>query len=201
MEKNVELKDTLVGTFQNSRSFGFVVPDNRKLYGDIFISKKNFGKARNNHKVLVKITKFPKGDKRAEGKIIEVIGDPNKAGVDMLSLIKEYDLPYEFPKAVVLEAKSKKWTISDKDLRYRKDLRKDIVFTIDGEDAKDLDDAVSVEKLDNGNYILNVHIADVSHYVGENSELDKEAYIRGTSIYMLRTCYSNATKRVIEWNL
>ena len=185
MNEEIELKDTIVGTFQKSKSFGFVVPDNRKLYGDVFISKKNFGKARNNHKVLVKITKFPKEGKKAEGKIIEVLGGVNEAGVDMLSLIKEYNLPSEFPKPVILEAKSKKINITEKDLKYRKDLRKDIVFTIDGEDAKDLDDAVSVKKIENGNYILNVHIADVSHYVGEGSALDKEALIRGTSIYML----------------
>ena len=103
----------------------------------------------------------------------------------MLSLIKEYDLPAEFPKPVTLEAKSKPQKINEKDLKYRKDLRKDIVFTIDGEDAKDLDDAVSVRKNENGNYILDVHIADVSHYVSENSLLDKEALLRGTSIYML----------------
>lgn len=185
MNEEIEVKDTVVGTFQNNKSFGFVIPDNRKLYGDIFISKKNFGKARNNHKVVVKITKFPKDGKKAEGKIIEILGGANEAGIDMLSLIKEYNLPSEFPKPVILEAKSKKNNIPEKDLRYRKDLREDIVFTIDGEDAKDLDDAVSVKKLENGNYILNVHIADVSHYVGENSELDKEAFIRGTSIYML----------------
>ncbi len=183
-EQNL-LKDTLVGTFQNSKNFGFVVPDNRKLYGDIFISKKNFGKARNNHKVLVKITKFPKDGKKAEGKIIEVLGKPNEAGVDMLSLIKEYNLPAEFPKPVIQEAKSKKVKVEEKDFKYRKDLRNEIVFTIDGEDAKDLDDAVSVKKEEDGSYILNVHIADVSNYVGENSELDKEALIRGTSIYML----------------
>lgn len=185
MQEEIEKKDTVVGTFQKSQNFGFVIPDNRKLYGDIFISKKNFGKARNNHKVLVKITKYPVKDKKAEGKIIEVLGGINEAGVDMLSLIKEYDLPSEFPKSVILEAKSKKNKVDEKDIKYRKDLRKDIIFTIDGEDAKDLDDAVSVEKIVNGNYILNVHIADVSNYVGEGSLLDKEALLRGTSIYML----------------
>ena len=185
MKEEIEKKDTVVGTFQKSNSFGFVIPDNRKLYGDIFISKKNFGKARNNHKVLVKILKQADKDKKAEGKVIEVLGGINEAGVDMLSLIKEYNLPSKFPKPVVLEAKSKKIKVDEKDIKYRKDLRGDIVFTIDGEDAKDLDDAVSVKRLENGNYILNVHIADVSHYVGENSELDKEALIRGTSIYML----------------
>lgn len=185
MQEEIEKKDTVVGTFQKNQNFGFVIPDNRKLYGDIFISKKNFGKARNNHKVLVKIIKYPVKDKKAEGKIIEVLGEINEAGVDMLSLIKEYNLPSEFPKPVILEAKSKKNKVDEKDIKYRKDLRKDIVFTIDGEDAKDLDDAVSVEKKENGNYILNVHIADVSNYVGEGSSLDKEALLRGTSIYML----------------
>lgn len=184
-KKEIELKETYVGLFQNNKSFGFVVPDEKKGIGDIFISKKNFGKARNNHKVVVKILKYPKDGKKAEGKIIEVIGGVNEAGVDMLSLIKEYNLPAEFPKPVILEAKSKPQKINEKDLKYRKDLRQDIVFTIDGEDAKDLDDAVSVKKLENGNYILDVHIADVSHYVNENSVLDKEALIRGTSIYML----------------
>ena len=184
-KKEIELKETYVGLFQNNKSFGFVVPDEKKGIGDIFISKKNFGKARNNHKVVVKILKYPKDGKKAEGKIIEVIGGVNEAGVDMLSLIKEYNLPAEFPKPVVLEAKSKPQKVNEKDLKYRKDLRQDIVFTIDGEDAKDLDDAVSVKKLENGNYILDVHIADVSHYVNENSVLDKEALIRGTSIYML----------------
>ena len=185
MIEEIETKDTLVGTFQNNKSFGFVVPDNKKLYGDIFISKKNFGKARNNHKVLVKIIKQANKDQKAEGKIIEVLGGVNEAGVDMLSLIKEYNLPAEFPKPVVLEAKSKPKKVQEKDLKYRKDLREDLVFTIDGEDAKDLDDAVCVTKKENGNYILDVHIADVSHYIGEGSELDKEALIRGTSIYML----------------
>ena len=178
-------KDTIVGIFQKSKNFGFVVPDNKNFGTDIFISKKDCGKARNNHKVLVKITKYPKKGKNAEGKIIEILGGVNEAGVDMLSLIKEYDLPYVFPKAVVNEAKSKGNKINEKDIKNRKDLRNDIVFTIDGQDAKDLDDAVSVKKLENGNYKLDVHIADVSYYVRENSLLDKEAQIRGTSIYML----------------
>ena len=178
-------KDTIVGIFQKSKNFGFVVPDNKNFGTDIFISKKDCGKARNKHKVLVKITKYPKKGKNAEGKIIEILGGVNEAGVDMLSLIKEYDLPYVFPKAVVNEAKSKGNKINEKDIKNRKDLRNDIVFTIDGQDAKDLDDAVSVKKLENGNYKLDVHIADVSYYVRENSLLDKEAQIRGTSIYML----------------
>ncbi len=178
-------KDTIVGIFQNNKSFGFVVPDDRNFGTDIFISKKNFGKARDNHKVLVKITKYPQDGKNAEGKIIEVLGNVNEAGVDMLSLIKEYNLPSTFPEEVVEEAKKYGDKIDEKDIKNRVDFRDREIFTIDGEDAKDLDDAVRVEKLDNGNYKLEVHIADVSYYVKENSLLDREALIRGTSIYML----------------
>ena len=178
-------KDTIVGTFQNNRNFGFVVPDDKNFGTDIFISKSNFSKARNGHKVLVEITKYPKNDKKAEGKIIEILGKPNEAGVDMLSLIKEYRLPSRFPEPVVKEAQKFGDKIEEKEIQKRIDNRKDIIFTIDGEDAKDLDDAVRVTKMENGNYRLDVHIADVSHYVKENSLLDNEALIRGTSIYML----------------
>ena len=178
-------KDTVVGIFQNNKNFGFVIPDDKKLGTDIFISKKNFGKARNNHKVLVKILKYPEKNKNAEGKVIEVLGNVNEAGVDMLSLIKEHNLPYKFPEEVKKEAEKFGNKIDEKEIKNRRDKRNDIVFTIDGADAKDLDDAVSVKKLENGNYVLDVHIADVSHYVKENSLLDKEAVIRGTSIYML----------------
>ena len=178
-------KDTVVGTFQKNRNFGFVVPDDKNFGTDIFISKSNWGKARNNHKVLVKITKYPEKGKNAEGEVIEVIGGVNEAGVDMLSLIKQYELPYKFPDEVVQEAKAFGNKIKEQDIEGRRDLRNDIIFTIDGADAKDLDDAIHVEKLENGNYKLDVHIADVSHYVREKTELDKEAYLRGTSIYML----------------
>ena len=178
-------KNTIVGTFQKSRNFAFVVPDDKNFGTDIFISKANWGKARNRHKVLVQITKYPEKGKNAEGKIIEVLGGVNEAGVDMLSLIKQYELPYKFPEEVVNEAKAFGTKIDESDMQNRKDLRNDIIFTIDGEDAKDLDDAIHVEKLPNGNYKLDVHIADVSHYVREKTELDKEAYLRGTSIYML----------------
>ncbi len=178
-------KDTLVGTFQNSKIFGFVVPDDKNFGTDIFISKKNFGKAKNNQKVLVKITKYPQNGKKAEGKIIEVLGNMNDAGVDMLSIIKEYKLPAKFSEQVKEEAIKCGNEIDRSEISKRVDLRDKTIFTIDGEDAKDLDDAVRVEKLQNGNYKLEVHIADVSYYVKENSLLDQEALIRGTSIYML----------------
>ena len=178
-------KDTVVGTFQNNKTFGFVVPDDKNFGTDIFISKNDFGKARNGHKVLVKITKYPSKGKKAEGKVIEVLGPTNQAGIDMLSLIKEYNLPARFPEPVVQEAQECGTEINKKEIPKRVDLRDHIIFTIDGEDAKDLDDAVRVIKLENGNYRLDVHIADVSHYVKDGSLLDREAYIRGTSIYLL----------------
>lgn len=177
-----ELK--IVGTFKNSRNFGFVVPDNRKQSPDIFIAKRNFNHAKNNQKVVVQITQIPQKAKSPEGKIIEVLGNADEAGMDMLCLIKEYNLPYEFPKFVLEEAKQIKEEIAKKDIPNRVDFREEIIFTIDGEDAKDLDDAVCVKKTKEGNYLLGVHIADVSYYVKEDSFLDQEARIRGTSVYM-----------------
>ena len=178
-------RDTLVGRFEPSRNFGFVIPDDKRFGSDIFISKKNFNGAKKSQKVVVKITKYPEKGKKAEGKIIEVIGNIDTAGVDMLSLIKEYNLPNEFPENVLDEAKSISSNISHEEIENRLDLRDKTIFTIDGEDAKDLDDAVYVEKNSDGNYNLIVSIADVSHYVKEGSNLDKEAIIRGTSIYMM----------------
>ena len=177
--------EKVVGIFKNSKSFGFVIPDDKRLGTDIFISKKYFSGAKNNQKVVVKLTKYPEQGKNAEGKIVEIIGYMDQAGVDILSLVKDYDLPYEFPGKVLKEAQSIKQEIAKKDIPYRLDLRDEEIFTIDGEDAKDLDDAVQVKKLENGNYFLGVHIADVSYYVKEGSMLDQEALLRGTSIYLL----------------
>ena len=178
-------KDTVVGIFQNNKNFGFVVPDDKNFGTDIFISKKNFGKAKTNHKVLVQITKYPEKGKKAEGKIIEVLGNVNETGVDMLSLIKEHKLPSIFPEQVVEEAKKCGNKVDEQDIKNRIDLRNEVIFTIDGAEAKDLDDAIGIKKIENGNYKLSVHIADVSYYVKPNSLLDQEALIRGTSIYML----------------
>ena len=173
----------IVGTFQKNKNFGFVIPDNNQLGTDIFISKNYFGKAKNNQKVVVKITKYPRKGMKAEGKIVEVLGYANEAGVDMMSIIKEYNLLYEFPKNVIEEAKRvSQEKIEAKD---RIDFRNKEIFTIDGEDAKDLDDAVCVEKNQDDTYTLEVHIADVSHYVKEGGKLNEEAIKRGTSIYML----------------
>ncbi len=173
----------VVGTFKKSRNFGFVIPDDKKIGGDIFISKSSWGKAKTNQKVVVEITKYPEKDRKAEGKIKEILGFKDETGVDMLSIIKSFGLPSEFPQEVLDEAKkvSKEKIV----LKGRLDLRKQEMFTIDGEDAKDLDDAVCVNKNDDGTYTLGVHIADVSHFVKEKSNLDKEAIKRGTSVYML----------------
>lgn len=185
MEKteNIE-KKKIVGIFQKSRNFGFVIPDDKKMCsGDIFISKNKNMKAKNNQKVVVEITKEPTKNRKAEGKIVQILGNVNEAGIDILSIIKEFDLPYEFPKKVLKEArKVSKEKIS---LKNRLDLRNEEIFTIDGEDAKDLDDAVNVIKNNDNTYTLGVHIADVSHYVKDGSELNDEAIKRGTSVYML----------------
>lgn len=185
MEKteNIE-KKKIVGIFQKSRNFGFVIPDDKKMCsGDIFISKNKNMNAKNNQKVVVEITKEPTKNRKAEGKIVQILGNVNEAGIDILSIIKEFDLPYEFPKKVLKEArKVSKEKIS---LKNRLDLRNEEIFTIDGEDAKDLDDAVNVIKNNDNTYTLGVHIADVSHYVKDGSELNEEAIKRGTSVYML----------------
>ena len=177
-------KETVVGIFQKSKNFGFVVPDDKKFATDIFISKRKCKEAKNNDKVIAKILKYPQNGKNAEGEIVEIIGNVNQAGVDMLSVIKEFDLPNEFPSFVKQEAEEISQEINQNDIKNRRDLRDNIIFTIDGEDAKDLDDAVSVTKNKDGNYVLDVHIADVSYYVKEDSNLDKEAIKRGTSVYM-----------------
>lgn len=183
--KEENTKETIVGTFTKNKSFGFVVPDNKKISKDIFISKKYFSGAKSNDKVVVQITKPEIDGNKPEGKIIEILGNINIAGVDMLSIIREYKLPYEFPKFVIDEARKIEKEISLDEIVGRKDFRNEEIFTIDGEDAKDLDDAVSVTKTIDDTYILSVHIADVSHYVMEGSFLDKEAITRGTSVYML----------------
>ena len=183
--KEENTKETIVGTFTKNKSFGFVVPDNKKISKDIFISKKYFSGAKSNDKVVVQITKPEIDGNKPEGKIIEILGNINIAGVDMLSIIREYKLPYEFPKFVIDEARKIEKEISLDEIAGRKDFRNEEIFTIDGEDAKDLDDAVSVTKTIDDTYILSVHIADVSNYVMEGSFLDKEAITRGTSVYML----------------
>ena len=178
-------RSRLVGTLKRNKNFGFVTPDDSKICEDIFISKENLGKAKNNQKVEIEILSYPNKNEKAEGKIKEIIGGINEAGVDILSLVKEYRLPYEFPKKVINEAIKVSSSFEEKEIKNRVDFRNEEIFTIDGEDAKDLDDAVQVKKNEDGTYQLYVHIADVSHYVAAKSELDKEALIRGTSIYLM----------------
>lgn len=182
-----KIKEHLVGTFISHKSFGFVIPNDKGIKEDIFIPKKYINKAKTNQKVVVKITKQPSEGKKAEGEIVEVLGNINKFGVDLMCMVKEYDLPFEFPEFVLKEADKIDDEIDIKQISNRVDLRNERIFTIDGEDAKDLDDAVCVKKNSEGNYILSVHIADVSNYVKENTNLDQEAIIRGTSVYMLNT--------------
>ena len=186
MEKNktIVVPSKVVGIFEKSKNFGFVKPDDKKNFKkDIFIPKAFSKNARNGQKVVVEIIKESVDGKKSEGKIVEILGFPDQAGIDMLSIIKQFDLPSEFSKEVINEAKSV--SLEPISLKYRRDLRDQEIFTIDGEDAKDLDDAVCVKKLSDGNYELGVHIADVSHYVRENTEINREAVNRSTSVYML----------------
>ena len=174
---------TIVGRFDKSEHFGFVTPDHARLTGDIYIPKDYFNGAEKGQKVVVKITKWPEKNRNAEGRIIEVLGNEGDAGVDVMSIIRAYGIRYEFPEEVLNEAKAVPNKVSEEDTVGRQDLRNLRMVTIDGEDAKDLDDAVSIEELENGNFRLGVHIADVTHYVKEGSLLDKEALLRGTSVY------------------
>ena len=175
----------IVGVFQKNKSFGFVIADDKKINQDVFISFNNTMNAESGDKVVVKIIKWPEGDKKAEGKVVEVLGNKAAPGVDILSVIYKFGLPDAFPNKVEDAAAGIPTDVAPEDLIGRRDMRQDTIVTIDGPDAKDLDDAVSVKKLANGNYLLGVHIADVTHYVKEASVLDKEAFNRGTSVYLV----------------
>ena len=165
----------VVGLFQENKSFGFVVPDDKKFNQDIFIPKRGFNE----------ITLWPQENRKPEGKIIEVLGKKGERGVESDSIIRAHGLPEEFPKKVIDEANYVSSQDLEDEIARRLDLRHLEIFTIDGEDAKDLDDAISIEVLPNGNYKLGVHIADVTHYVREKSKLDKEALKRATSVYLV----------------
>ena len=176
----------VVGTFDKSKKFGFVVPESRKQKEDIFIRKKDFYGAKKGDKVVVQITRYPDQHNSAEGRICEIISRAGQPGGDIKAIARTYDMRETFPSRVNAEAKAmKRQGVRDEDIRKRKDLRGKHIFTIDGTDSKDFDDAVSLELLPNGNYLLGVHIADVSHYVKEDGPLDKEALKRGTSVYLL----------------
>lgn len=176
---------TIVGTFEDNRNFGFVVPDDHKIGYDVFIPKAHTKGAKTNQKVVVEITTWPEPRRNPEGRVIEVLGYLDEKGTDILSIIRQFNLPEEFPSKVQEIAKNIEQEVDLEEIKGRVDLRYLNTFTIDGADAKDIDDAVSIEIKENGNYYLGVHIADVSHYVREKSVLDKEALERGNSVYLI----------------
>ena len=176
--------DRIVGLYQESRNFGFVIPDNERYTRDIFVPKEDSGGAVNGHKVVVELVSYGTDRKSPEGKVVEILGHISDPGTDILSIVKGYDLPVEFPEKVMRQAERVPDRISEADIQGRTDLRDVQMVTIDGEDAKDLDDAVSLE-MNGGQYILGVHIADVANYLQEGSALDREAFERGTSVYLV----------------
>lgn len=174
----------LVGYFQKNKNFGFVVPDNQRFIKDVFVPLERSKGAVTGHKVVVELTKYGGDNKKPEGKIVEIIGHVNDPGTDIMSIVKGYDLPIEFPEKVLNQAERVAKDVSTADMAGRMDIRDWQMVTIDGEDAKDLDDVISLTK-EGENYKLGVHIADVTNYVQEKSALDREAYKRGTSVYLV----------------
>lgn len=174
----------IVGTFKKDKNFGFVIPDNQKFSKDVFVPVERSKGAVTGHKVVVKLTSYGNKNKNPEGIVTEIIGHINDPGTDILSIIKAHGIPMEFPKEVMKQVESIPETVLEEEKVGRKDLRDVVMVTIDGEDAKDLDDAVSLEKKGD-RYYLGVHIADVTHYVKEGSALDNEALKRGTSVYLV----------------
>lgn len=175
----------VMGIYEGNINFGFVVPDDPRIITDIFIPKSEINGAKEGYKVVCKITKWAEARRNPEGEIIEIIGHKDDVGVDILSIMRKYNLTPDFPKRVEEEIAKIPDKVSEEEKINRKDLRDITIVTIDGADAKDLDDAVSIEKLSNGNYKLGIHIADVTHYVKEGTALDKEAFKRGTSVYLV----------------
>ncbi len=177
-------KNEIVGTFEKSKNFGFVLPDNQKFGKDIFIPKEHTKGAVSGHKVVVKITNYGDVSHSPEGRVIEILGHVNDPGVDIMSVVRAYDLPVEFPEEVMRSLDQVPEEIDPDEIKSRMDIREVQTVTIDGEDAKDLDDAISITK-EGDIYHLGVHIADVTHYVREGTALDKEALKRGTSVYLV----------------
>ena len=176
----------IVGIYEDNKSFGFVLPEDKRIQNDIFISKKDRNGAKKGQIVMVEITRWPDGKrKNPEGKVVEILGRPGDKGIDIDIIIRKYNLPEDFPPSVLNSALDIEDFITEDEIKGRLDLRNIKMVTIDGEDAKDLDDAVSIERLENGNFKLGVHIADVTHYVKERSVIDKEAFKRATSVYLI----------------
>jgi len=180
-------KTDFVGVLQTNKNknFGFVIPDNHKMYVDIFISENRFNGAEDGDKVQATISDWPKNSKNPFGKITKILGKPGDHNTEMHSILLEYDLPFEFEPEVEKEAKNLPIEITPKEISKRRDMRKDLTFTIDPKDAKDFDDALSFTILKNGNYEIGIHIADVSHYLQPKTILDDEAYKRATSVYLV----------------
>jgi ribonuclease R len=178
-------RQELVGTIEVSAKYAFVIPDHRRIHADIFIPKHRIHGAKNGDKVVVRIVDWPTPKANASGEVIEVLGKAGENNTEMHAILAEFDLPLRFPPEVLQEAEMIPETISKAEIRKRRDLRKIMTFTIDPHDAKDFDDAISFQILDNGNYEIGVHIADVTHYVQDGSGLDKEAYRRATSVYLV----------------
>jgi ribonuclease R len=176
---------TIIGTYEDSKNFGFVVADEKRIHQDIFIPKGERNGAKTGQVVIVEITEWPDKRRNPEGRVVEILGNKGDRGIDILTIIKKYGLPEEFPPKVEAFAENIPSEIPEEEYARREDLRDLRMVTIDGEDAKDLDDAVSIERLQNKNYRLGVHIADVSHYVREKNALDKEALKRATSVYLI----------------
>lgn len=190
-------RSSIVGTFVAfSEYFGIVVPDDRRIAADIFVPPEARQGATDGQKVVVKITHYPTGRHSAEGEIIEVLGHGDEPGVDIISIIRKHGLPETFPQEVLEEAEAIPLEVQESDLKNRRDLRQRKMVTIDGADAKDLDDAVSIEQLENGNVRLGVHIADVSYYVKEGSALDRVAFERGCSVYLVDRVIPMLPKRL-----
>ncbi len=178
-------KTEFVGVLQLNKNFGFVISNNQKMYVDIFISQNKLNGAEDGDKVVATLTDWPQNSKNPFGKITTVLGKPGDHNTEMHSILLEYGLPYEFPKEVEEEAENLSIEITKEEIAKRRDMRSDLTFTIDPKDAKDFDDALSFTKLENGNYEIGIHIADVSHYLQEKTILDDEAYDRATSVYLV----------------
>lgn len=176
---------TFVGVVQMQKNFAFVIPTDRRMYVDIFVSKNDINNAQDGDKVLVKITQWNSSSRSPYGVIEKILGKPGEHHTEMHSILAEYGLPHEFEPEVESFAQALDTSISKEEIKKRRDMRSALTFTIDPKDAKDFDDALSVEKLPNGNYEIGVHIADVSHYVQPDSVLDQEAYNRATSVYLV----------------
>ena len=187
LEVMTRKRDQFVGTFQfiKHKDFGFVVGDKKHINTDIFIPQGKIGGAQDGDKVVVKMIDWKAGEKNPEGEIITVLGAPGDHETEIHSILAEYGLPYDFPEEVEKEAQEIDRRIHDDEVAKRRDMRGVCTFTIDPKDAKDFDDALSIQKLDNGNWEIGVHIADVSHYVVPGTILDAEAYKRATSVYLV----------------